>query len=255
MIEESFIFLKDVSYTTEQRLWSQVPNWGSFLSSKEIRGVSPKKKFFHDAQIRQAQKVLLQENVKALSKLFPKREHWRLYDWFKDEAVFLDIETSNYYGNITVIGLYDGKEVKQLVKGFNLDKDILARELSQYKLMITFNGASFDLPVIQKYFKNMVPDIPHIDLRSVCTRIGWTGGLKKIEQQVGLRRPEELDGMAGGDAVILWDKFMHTEDKSYLDKLLLYNEQDIVNLKPLADLSVSRLWKKMRGEKTRNDSD
>ncbi|HLD04220.1 MAG TPA: ribonuclease H-like domain-containing protein [Candidatus Nanoarchaeia archaeon] len=249
MIEQSFIFLKDVSYKTENLIWSQAKDWNSFLSAPALSGISSRKKFFHDAQLRQAQKILLSENIHALAKLFPKREHWRLYDWFKDEAVFLDIETSMSYGNITVIGLYDGKETKQLVKGFNLDKDLLKRELSQYKLLITFNGASFDLPVIQRYFKDILPNIPHIDLRSVCTRIGWTGGLKKIEQDIGIKRPGELDGMAGGDAIILWDKFIHTEDRSYLDKLLLYNEQDILNLKPLANQSISRLWKK-----TRNDS-
>ncbi len=246
MIEESFIFLKDVSYKTENLIWSQAKDWSTFLSTPTLSGISPKKKFFHDAQIRQAQKSLMQENVRALSQLFPKREHWRLYDWFKDDAVFLDIETTMSYGSITVIGLYDGKEVKQLVNGFNLDKDLLKRELSQYKLLVTFNGASFDIPVIQRYFKDIVPNIPHIDLRSVCTRIGWTGGLKKIEQDIGIKRPGELEGMAGGDAVILWDKFMHTEDKTYLDKLLLYNEQDIVNLKPLANQSISRLWEKTR---------
>ncbi|MEK6962925.1 MAG: ribonuclease H-like domain-containing protein [Nanoarchaeota archaeon] len=246
MIEESFIFLPEVSYKTENQIWSQAKNWTSFLNNQNVQGVSPKRKFLYDAQIRKAQKFLSNEDCHALANVFPKREHWRLYNQFKDEAVFLDIETTMSYGSITVIGLYDGKEVKQLVKGFNLDKDLLAKELSRYKLIITFNGASFDLPVIQRYFKNVIPNIPHIDLRGVCTRLGWTGGLKKIEQQIGIARPEELNGMAGGDAVILWDKFMHTQDQEYLDKLLLYNEQDILNLKPLANQSISRLWGKIR---------
>lgn len=247
MIQESFIFLQDISYKKEQQLWQQVHDWNAFLSSASIKGVSPKKKVFHDLQIHKAQQALHSENTTILANLFPKREHWRLYNKFKDEAVFLDIETSRSYGSITVIGLYDGENVKQLVKGFNLDKSLLAKELSRYKLLVTFNGASFDLPVIQRYFKDILPDTPHIDLRSVCTRLGWTGGLKQIEKQQGLSRPKEVQGMAGSDAVFLWDKFMVSQDQGYLDQLLLYNELDIRNLKPLANLAIPKLWDQTRG--------
>lgn len=247
MIEQSFIFLKDVSYIKEQQLWQQVPDWNAFLNTSSLQGVGAKKKFMHNLQIRKAQKALQSQDSYDLAKLFPRREHWRLYQQFRNEAVFLDIETSQAYGNIVVIGLYDGENVKQLVKGFNLDKALLTQELKNYKVLVTFNGASFDLPVIQRFFRDIVPAIPHIDLRGVCTRLGWSGGLKQIEKKQGLTRPGEVKGLSGIDAVFLWDKFMVTQNRSYLDRLLLYNEQDIVNLKPLAEVAIPKLWERVRG--------
>ena len=54
--------------------------------------------------------------------LLPTAEHWRVYDFFKDEAVFLDIETSGVdNGFITVVGLFDGLKTKTKIKGVNID--------------------------------------------------------------------------------------------------------------------------------------
>ena len=49
---------------------------------------------------------------------------WRLYEFFKEDAVFLDIETTGLSKNsydITVFGLYDGINTKIMIKGINLD--------------------------------------------------------------------------------------------------------------------------------------
>ena len=125
-----------------------------------------------------------------------------------------------------------------------MNKEILKRELSKYKLIVTFNGASFDLPVIRKYFgQDSLPDIPHIDLRGVCSKIGLKGGLKSIEKQIGIARPDDLVHVYGSDAAYLWRKYQATGEKKYLDILIRYNEEDIMNLKPLAEHAVNQLWK------------
>ena len=41
---------------------------------------------------------------------------------FISDTLALDIETSNYYGDVTVVGLYNGEDVVTLVRGFNLDR-------------------------------------------------------------------------------------------------------------------------------------
>ena len=76
-----------------------------------------------------------------------------------------DIETSGGYqgmDEITVIGLYDGCDVHTFVNGSNLDEFEIS--ISQYDLVITFNGTTFDLPFIRRWFPNISLPPAHIDL-------------------------------------------------------------------------------------------
>lgn len=246
MLQQSFVLLKGVKQATERRIWQQqISSWQDFLVSSKVKGFSAARKENYDWRLQEAKKKLRQEDAEFFAKVLPFGEQWRLWQDFKGEAVFLDIETTGYYGSITVVGLYDGIETKTMVYGFNMDKKLLQKELAKYKLIVTFNGSSFDLPVIKRYF-NITPRQPHIDLRHVCSRIGLTGGLKAIEKEVGLRRREEVDGLTGEDAVILWRQWRETGDRDYLEKLVMYNEEDIINLKPLAEMAVGRLWQKTK---------
>jgi uncharacterized protein YprB with RNaseH-like and TPR domain len=65
-------------------------------------------------------------------------------------------------------------------------------------------------------------------------RLGFKGGLKKIEPRFGIHRPEEVDGMDGYMAVLLWQRYQRG-DKGALDLLLSYNREDVVNLEVLMD--------------------
>ncbi|MFC1753418.1 ribonuclease H-like domain-containing protein [Thermoproteota archaeon] len=247
MIRKSFIFLDRVGLRSEQNIWKQgIHDWDSFISSKGITGISSARKPYFERQINKARKELYNNNASYFTNVLPRGETWRLYDFFKDDAVFLDIETAHYYGDITVIGIYDGYDTKMMIKDVNLDKDIIKKELSKYKLIVTFNGSSFDLPVIERYFQGVVPDIPHIDLRHVCSKIGLTGGLKSIEKQLNIRRLDELKHVTGEDAAELWRTYKATGDEYYLDLLIKYNEEDIINLKPITEFAVKELWGKLR---------
>jgi len=246
MIENSFIFLEKIGEKTEQNLWNNnIHSWHDFLNNKSIFGFSRARKILYDLHLNTALKNLKVNNADYFTHRFPRQYHWRLFDKFKDEAVYLDIETSGYYGDITVIGLYDGFDTKMMVRGFNLDKNLLQKTLDRYKMIITFNGASFDLPVIQKYFNLKIPHL-HIDLRHVCSQIGLTGGLKKIEKTLNIKRAEEVEDVTGMEAVYLWQQFKSTGNKKYLDLLVKYNEEDIINLKPLAEYAIPELWNKIR---------
>ena len=238
MIRQSFIFLEKVDNKTEQSIWKQgINNWDSFLAKKSVKGISRARKLYYDRQLLKARNALYTLNSEYFIDKLPKSESWRLYSFFKEDAVFLDIETSGLtnYDVITVIGLYDGINTKTMIKGINLDVNHLKKELEKYKLIVTYNGASFDLPFIKKRHPDLLPKIPHFDLRTACARVGLTGGLKEIEKKLGIGRNKIIEKFCGGDAVTLWRMFRATGDEHYLKLLVEYNEEDIINLKTIAD--------------------
>ena len=246
MIRNSFIFLDKIGPIKEKNIWDQgINSWDSFLDNN-IFGISRYRKPYYDRQILNARKNLYLDNSAYFTKILPLSDHWRLYNYFKEDAVFLDIETSSYYGNVTVVGLYDGVETKTMVRGMNLDKENLKKELQKYKLIVTFNGLSFDIPFLKRYFGNIIPDIPHLDLRHVCAKIGLKGGLKIIEEIMEIKRPNQLKNYHGDDAVMLWEMYRATGKEKYLNLLVEYNEEDIVNLKPIAEYAIKELWKKTK---------
>lgn len=246
MLDQSFVILPGVRERKEQCIWSGgVHSWDDFLGASRIKGLSGVRKALFDERLKVAKARAREEDGAFFHSVLRRQDHWRLYDLFRDDAVFLDIETDGYYGGVTVVGLYDGKDTKTFVRGFNLDRTVFLRELSRYKMLITFNGASFDLPVLERYF-GFKSEVPHIDLRFVCQKVGLVGGLKAIEREIGLRRRREVEGFTGEDAVYLWQMWKSTGERDYLEKLVWYNEEDIINLQPLAKKVIPQLWAKVR---------
>jgi uncharacterized protein YprB with RNaseH-like and TPR domain len=249
MIRQSFLFLDKIRERTEKRIWGQgICSWDAFLQAKSVKGISGMRKGYYDRQIRKAQHELFRNNSEYFLRL-PQREMWRLYEYFKGECVFLDIETSGMgaYDDVTVVGLYDGIDTKSMIKGINLNYYELKKELGKYKLLVTFNGASFDVPFIRKRYPDVIPKIPHFDLRVACQRVGLTGGLKEIEKTLGIKRNEVIEGMYGGDALLLWKMYRATGDKYYLRLLVEYNEEDVFNLKKIAEHVYKQLTLNSKG--------
>lgn len=235
--------LDKVGLRKEKSIWNQgIETWDDFLAN-EVKGISNKRKDECNRIIRLAKLNLDYENPLYFKEALPPSEMWRIYPEFKDRAAYVDIETSGY--DITVIGIYNGYEVKHFVKGFNLNRNAVLNELYKYKVLLTFNGSSFDIPMIQRALSHKL-NIAHIDLRHVCGRIGLKGGLKAIEKQREIKRANEVCSMIGNDAVFCWEMYRHTGRKEYLDLLLQYNAEDVLNLKPLAEHAVKELWNKIK---------
>ena len=248
MIESSFCVLSGVGLKTERRLWQGgVETWTEFLSSGTIPGIGPSRKRVYDAELGQAQAHRADEDARYFGNKLLAREHWRLYEWLRPRAVYLDIET-NSWGQITVVGLYGHGSITSLVEGESLTRQRLCEELAQYDLLVTFNGTSFDLPVLLASIQGLPLDQPHVDLCFLGRQLGYRGGLKTIEHQLGISRRADLWGLSGADAGQLWNRWRHSRDEEARERLLAYNEADCVNLQSLADLFYCRMVQQCRGE-------
>ena len=249
MITNTFIFLERIGDKLEQNIWKNgIYDWDSFLKRNNIKGLSKHRKLYYSRKILNARKALYNFDSSYFLDLLPQSEMWRLYDFFREDAVFLDIETtglSKHEDDITVFGLYDGINTKIMIKGINLDYSLLKKELQKYKLIVTFNGASFDLPFIEKRYPSLLPKIPNFDVKSVTDRLGLKGGLKSIEKILGIKRSNIVDKFYGGDALTLWRMYRATGDDYYLNLLVEYNEYDVINLKIVAEHCVKMMKEKI----------
>ena len=235
MIESTFCFLPGVGRTTERRLWRQgLRTWTDFLSRPSIDRIGPTRKALYDAEIEKAVTQYAGDNARYFGVVLPPREHWRLYEWLHPRAVYLDIETDSF-GQITVVGLYGHGRMTSLVRGESLNTARLGEVFRQYDLLVTFCGTTFDLPMLLRQFPDLPLDQPHLDVCLLGRRLGYRGGLKAIERQLGITRGQELEGMNGDDAVRCWNRWRHSREEEAKARLLHYNEADCVNLQPLAE--------------------
>lgn len=166
------------------------------------------------------------------SRALSSAEHWRLFPEFRDAVAYLDIETTgmgDWRDHITTISLYDGQTIFYYVYGYNLEQ--FPDDIRKYKVVVTYNGKCFDIPFINRYFR-IEMDQAHIDLRYILHGLGYKGGLKGCEKQLGISR-DELDGVDGYTAVLLWRDFEYNKNQKALETLLAYNILDAVNLETL----------------------
>lgn len=141
---------------------------------------------------------------------------------------YLDIETT-FSGTISVIGIYrPDRGTIQLVGGGVTDLNLYTA-LEHIATIVTFNGSGFDLPVIRKRLRaDLRSEFAHRDLLHVCRKRGLRGGLKVVEQRLGIARA--TDGITGWDAPRLWSRYEDYADEQALATLLHYNQEDVVNL-------------------------
>ncbi|MFW6108768.1 MAG: ribonuclease H-like domain-containing protein, partial [bacterium] len=159
-------------------------------------------------------------------------EHWRLFADFRHAVAYVDIETTGLGGPddyITAVAVYDGTSVHSYVQGENLFD--FRDAIDRYRLLVTYNGKSFDLPWLRRTFGTPLRQA-HIDLRYTLARLGYRGGLKGCERQLGLDRGDlaEVDGRV---AVWLWWDWHSRGNRRALDTLLAYNTLDVVHLERL----------------------
>ncbi len=234
MLKRTFIHLPGIGPLSEAHFWRQgLATWEDFLAASRLRGLSRERLDWLQTEL-QASLCHLDDAAYFAARL-QAGEHWRLFHHFRPRTAYLDIETTGTVWPgllVTVVGLYDGDRMRQFVQGHNLQQ--FPQVLSEFDLLVTFNGTQFDLPVLKAYFPELRLPQAHVDLRFLMARLGFKGGLKKIEPRFGIRRPREVHGMDGYMAVLLWERYQRG-DRHALDTLLTYNREDVVNLEILMD--------------------
>ena len=241
MLEKTFVHVDGIGYQTERRLWDRGADcWRTFLADPTAFRL-PKARLAPTLDVvSRSVPALERGDYRFFADRLPQREHWRAFPKFADRTVYLDIETDGGtdFDSVTVIGLYDGATLRQFVRGENLLEFESAME--NVALIVTFYGGGFDIPVLRNAFPRVRFDQLHLDLCPTLRRLGLRGGLKSIERQVGLSRSEETNGLSGWDAVRLWKEWRWGRESS-LKTLLTYNAEDVVNMKPLAELAYREL--------------
>ena len=226
--------LPGVGPRRETHFWRQgVATWEDFLAAKRLQGLSRERLDWLKGELTRSLDHLA--DAAYFAARLQAGEHWRLFQHFRPRTAYLDIETTGKVWPgllVTVAGLYDGRNMRQFVQDDNLQE--FPRALSEFDLLVTFNGTQFDLPVLKAYFPELKLPPAHVDLRFLMARLGFKGGLKRIEPRFGIRRPKAVNGMDGYMAVLLWQRYQRG-DKGALKTLLTYNREDVVNLEVLMD--------------------
>lgn len=248
MLTSTYIHSPGIGPNTERSLWRQgARTWDLFLQDPlGYRLPQARRAALLDTVVA-SKDALLAGDHRYFAQTLKPRDQWRAVDAFSDSLAYLDIETTGagYDSSVTVIGLYDGRDLHQFVSGENL-LDFLD-VIDQYKVLVTFFGTGFDLPVLSHQFPSLRFTQIHVDLCFVYRRLGLKGGLKAIEKQMGIAREADTEGLSGWDAVRLWWEYRRGRDES-LQTLLRYNEADVRHLETLLNHGCQELTRQCFGE-------
>lgn len=249
MIRNTFLMLDGIGEKMERLLWQKgILSWEDFLSTDTLPGSLMCRKNLYREMLIYFSDELSRYNEEPFAEFIRKSDHWRLFRYFRDHSLCIDIETNGSSahdgGELTVVGLYDGQEFRQYVKGINLSEENILQEFASRKLIISFFGSVFDMPFLTRSFPALKDlNLPHFDLCFAARKAGLRGGLKKIETTLGMNRNPEISDLNGYDAIKLWNRW-EDGDRRALETLLFYNRADTVNLMSIADTIYKRLFDK-----------
>ncbi len=233
MLTNTFCHIPGIGQRKEERLWaSGFRHWDDCLGPGGLSALYPRASRHVVEWLHASRERLQRGDPSFFASALPAHLHWRLFPEFRDDVAYLDIETTGLGGAgdfVTSIALYDGRAISWFVHGQNLHD--FPEAVSRYKVLVTYNGKCFDLPFLQRFFR-MPFGQTHIDLRYVLGSLGYKGGLKGCERQLGLDRGD-LEGVDGYFAVLLWEEYERHDSQEALQTLLAYNIQDTVNLETL----------------------
>ena len=243
-LENSFIGVRGVGEQGERNLWrAGVTHWDEFdrrTATAEAPGVGETTADRIESFLAAARERLDDGDSGFFGERFPSGERWRLYENFRDETLFFDIETTGldeHRNHVTTVSFHIDGETTTLVRGRDLTAERVREQFRDAALVASFNGARFDVPFLDAEL-GVTPTVPHLDLMYPCRRIDLTGGLKRIERDIGLERDQP--DISGEDAVRLWYEYEDGDERA-LETLVEYNRDDTRNLQTLADEVVARL--------------
>lgn len=231
MLQHTFCHIPGIGIKTESKLWEAgITCWEDWQTPSPVRLSAAAN--LEALKVLESSRVALDKEPGFFTAALASTEPWRIFPHYRDCTAYLDIETTGLddFAEVTTIALFDGKEVFTYVNGENLEDFV--EDIQRYQVIVSYNGKSFDIPFLERYFRIRLNQA-QIDLRYVLARLGFKGGLKGCEKQLGLNRGS-LDGVDGYFAVLLWRRYQKMKDPRALETLLAYNIEDTVNLERLA---------------------
>ncbi len=166
-----------------------------------------------------------------------------------DRALFFDVETTGLSGGAGTLAFVagcgwfddDGFRVRQFFLSGPADEramlDALAEMFGTASLLVTFNGRSFDVPVMEMrwaFHRLDAPTdaLPHFDMLPPARRL-WGGGesdcsLSTLERSLfGVQRDGDVPGF---EIPTRYFQFLRTGDPRTIEGVLEHNRQDVVSL-------------------------
>ncbi len=253
MLRSTFLHLDTIGPATEAQLWRRgVLDWRDLATAAQIPNLSEERRRRLLRDLTRSEQALAERDAGWFAHRLPMGELWRLYPSFRDSTAFLDIETtglSPFAGIVTVVTVHGSGSTRTFVADDDLEE--LPAWLRRFQLLVSFNGRLFDVPFLETRFPHLVVPVAHIDLRFVLYRLGLSGGLKRIEERLGIGGRSGVEGIRGLDAVRLWEEFRAGQTAA-LDRLIKYNRADTVNLEPLLEFAVRELTERLLGPGVRS---
>lgn len=176
----------------------------------------------------------------------------------RPDVVFIDVETTGFYSvhPLFLVGLFyfEGETpvvLQSLARDFTEEKAMLdgvTNLLRRFKVAISYNGRSFDLPYLlgrvrfhgltwdgfpqqldllrqtRRFFKGTIPD---------C-RLATAG-----RYLLGLKR---ADAISGGEVPERYHSFIETGDEKLIAEILLHNREDLLTMAGLVRV-IKENWK------------
>jgi uncharacterized protein YprB with RNaseH-like and TPR domain len=234
LLEATFLHAQGVGRTTERRLWEEgINHWSAFLAASEASlPVTRSQRDILRGTVEESVARLEEEDFSWFAQRLPVAEHWRAVPAFGHRLAFVDIETTGGMdpSDLTMVGVFDGHTMRQYVRGENLEQ--FPESIEDAAILVTFFGTGFDIPFLKRAFPALPFPQMHVDLCFLLRRLGLRGGLKSIEQRLGIQRSGATTGLSGWDAVRLWREYQRGREQSLLT-LLQYNAEDVRNMSDL----------------------
>lgn len=233
MLLSTFQLLPGFGPAREQKLWLDgIACWDELESAPPRAGVAAQLK----AAIAAARAARAARDTARLAALLPAREHWRLFPELADGAAYLDIETSDddvAHEKISAIGVLDRHGPRLFLAGRDLGA--FAEASRDWSLLVTFNGGSYDVPILRRAFPEWQPPAVHLDLRHLLSRLGHRGRLGQLERRLtGLHlvRPAHVEQVRDCGAAALFRR-ARAGDRGALRVFAEYNLYDAIGLRTL----------------------
>jgi uncharacterized protein len=168
-------------------------------------------------------------------------------------ALFLDTETTGLSGGAGtvafLVGLawWDGRTLvleQLLVRSLGEEAPMLARvreRLAAASMIVTFNGKSFDMPLLRTRFvmarMDPPPSPPHLDLLHIARRVH---GKRRACRLVSIERDvlgfERHDDVPSGDVSACYLHFLRTGDTRAMLGVIEHNAWDVLAMAALVGL-------------------